>query len=331
MGTKIPALQIAPNHFIGVCSITTLGLTSLDPAYIDRATEKECSNNPRLKAAKEQRGSNQRKFDKKRLDRRDEYAKYIHDVDTGLRMGGYPPVTFWCDSDIPYLDGHLDIPGATILTANDGETQLAARYLLASQDPVWLDRQFSFTLVAASTREAAMQTLHDMNHHSTPVSEKETAALNVEGALTKAINAGINESGRDFGIIKPRGEKVTDDFYTTVPILLHGAIGALNGEGAFAKTPTKQIQDANKQFKNLNGGADRVRGFVAEVLRLDGITLAKINVAHMLALGVKYNKENRIVAPLSQQVVEMLEKKAKGDKARVTTQLVSREIFAALS
>ena len=40
MGTKIPALQIAANQFVGVASITTLGLTTLDPAYIANATER---------------------------------------------------------------------------------------------------------------------------------------------------------------------------------------------------------------------------------------------------------------------------------------------------
>jgi len=331
MGTKIPALQIAANQFVGVASITTLGLTTLDPAYIANATEREKENNPRLKAAAEQRGTNQRAFDKKRMGRRNAYAQYIHDVDAGVRRGGYPPITFWCKDDITYRDGFLDVPGATILTANDGETQLAARYMLAAQDPAALDKNFAFTLVVASDRETAMQTLHDMNHYATPVSEKDTAALNVEGSLTKAINAGVQESGRDFGIIKPRTEKVSGNYYTTVPILLHGAIGALNGQESLAKTPSSQIQAANGQFVQLNGGADRVRGFIAEVMRLDGVTLSKITVPHMMALGVKFNQSNRVVAPLSPAVVDMIVKKTKGEKNRVTVQTVAREICAALA
>lgn len=331
MGTKIPALQIAPNRFVGVASITTLGITILDPKMVDLSTEAECNKNPRLKAAKEQRGANQRRFDAKRQRRMMEYARYIEDVTENNRMGGFPPITFWCKDELPYIDGHLDIPGATLLTANDGETQLAAWHVLAEQNPEWLDKNFAFTLSAGSTREEAMQVLHDMNHYANPVSEKETAALNVEGALTKAINAGIKESGRPLGIIKARGDKPTGEFYTTVPLLLHGAIGALNGEQTFDKTPPRQIQDANGQFVQLNGGADRVRDFVAEVMRLDGIVLKEIGIAQMMALGAKFAINKRLSPPLAKSVVAMIEQKAKGDRARVTVQTVAREIFAALS
>ena len=324
----LKAVRVSPNKFIRVATLTELQGNSPDPRKVDLSTEKERSKSSVLSRAYEQRGSNQRKFDKSRIVRAVDYALYIKAVDFGGRMGDYPPVTLWTQDECYFdeIKGELKINGNSILTANDGETQLAARYFLIEgfsekgyaqeiiADSSLLDSEFAVVITTKSSKEEAMQTLHDMNHYATPVSEKTTAALNIEGGLTKAINKGLDQNDTR-GSVKSRGNITTrETFKTTHVILMHGAIGAMYGKECNKVTPNKLIAEANRQFSKLNGKADLASGFVADIMHLSSEVLRHVDDAHMMALGMKYNETSRISQPLTKEQYANLEEALKVER-----------------
>lgn len=318
MSIKISALRISQDRYVCVSSLSVLRAVLFDPIELyDTNNQKVLDANPRLRAAKEQRGENQRAFNPARKHRATQYADYIQNVDNEIRKGGYPTITIWCKEALEFITrsedfeyGLIVLDGHEILTANDGETQLAARFMLGRLDPLAMNKPFAFTLKTDSNAAEAMQTLHDMNHYATPVSEKETAALNIEGPLTKAINLGIAESGVNTRRIQSRGDAPNKKSanVTTMMILLHGAIGALNGKEDWVhdRSPARQLNDANGQYASLNGGTDRIVGFISQVLRLPDDVLKGITFAHMLALGIVYAKKGSLPVPLSPESYDIV-------------------------
>jgi len=319
----IKCVQVSPDYFVGATTLADIRGNCLDPRRVDRATEAEKAKDPTLFQAATQRGNNQRSFDKARTLRAVDYAKYINAVEAGDRMGGCPPITLWTAQTAIFDGSHLAISGGTLLTANDGETQLAARYMLANGfsggrgfkeydsvtgDIAWLDRPFAVTISTGSTVEKAMQVLHDMNHYATPVSEKNTMALNVEGALTKAINAGIVTSGVQPGAIKMRGvHRAKEAYYTSLIALMHGAIGAAYGPEAFTRSVNARINEANSQKSTAIDSREVVSKFIAKVLTLER-DLRRIDCEHMMALGVHFAKKGRLAKPLDEVAYAKLDK-----------------------
>lgn len=310
----IKCVQVRPNQFTGKTTLADIRSNCPDPRRVDRATEAEKAKDPDLARAAKQRGKNQRVFDKARTLRAINYARYIKEVDEGTRLGGYPSVTLWTGEEATYdvAAATLTLGGASILTANDGETQLAARYMLAfgfsvkgfptvEQDDKWLDQPFAITLATASTIEAAMQTLHDMNRYAVPVSEKNTAVLNVEGALTKAINAGIKAAAADSGTIKAKGlHRSSEPYFTSMATLLHGAVGALYGADAFKRSVNAHINEANSQAVNLNGKGAVVSKFIEKTLLLPPSQLRRLDSEHMMALGARFSGQQKMPKPLDE-------------------------------
>ena len=332
---KIKATLVSTNYYVGVTTLADIRGNCPDPKRVDQSTEAQRKADPDLGRAWSQRGANQRQFNKPRIARMIGYASYIAGVDEAKILGGYPPITLWTEDESPFVDGVLEISGSTILSANDGETQLAARYALAKADPTLLDRPFAVTITTGSDKTQAMQTLHDMNHFATPVSEKETAVLNVEGALTKAINKGIGMTTRDPDLsIRKKTEKVTGGFLTTSLILLHGGVGALYGEEALRHTPNSLIKKANAQFVDLGEKSDVVSGFINEVLRLPNDALRTIGSDQMMALGARYAETSRVLAPISAEDYARLDadlKAAKGGKSRATIGVRAQALFNKLA
>ena len=328
----IKCVLVRPDYYVGVTTLAELRGNCPDPKRIDESTDATRAKDPDLERAYKQRGDNQRQFNKARVDRMGNYGQYMAKVDNG-GLGGYPPVTLWTKDPLDYIDGELRLLGDTVITANDGETQLAARYDLAKDDPRWLDAPFAVTITVNSNREAAMQTLHDMNHHATPVSEKETAALNVEGPLTKAITVGIAGSGIDTDLIKARTDKVTKPYITTQTILLHGGIGALYGTDALARSPNALIKVANKQFGDLGEDSGTVSAFIEDVLRLPKEILATITPDQMMALGAQFRAHKRVLAPLSKDAYSQVDTALKLERGgkRASIQLRAKAVYDRLA
>lgn len=302
-----PALPFGQNQYQLSLTLAGLGTNCFDPMRIALMKDTALAEADTLThKARAQRSDNQRQFNKPRIVRVEKYALYIEAVEAG-GLGGVPPITLWTPDDVMYKDGTITLKGETILSANDGETQLAARYLLANKDPgKWMDMPFAATLTAACTQANAQQTLHDMNHYANPVSEKETAAINQNGKLTAAICEGVATSGRFQSEIKARGEKVTTGFISTNTICLHGAIGANFGSEAMTRSPNALIKIGNAQFGTLEN-PEIVAGFISKVLRLPNDQLAGITSDHMMALGIKYHLTGHLAQPLSPEVYAMVD------------------------
>lgn len=338
---KFNAIQAGINKFSAAVTLGELRNICMNPRQVDLSTEAERSKDPALKRAYEQRDENQRKFDKARTIRAIRYAEYIKAVDAQERMGDYPPITLWTEQSLELKNGQLEIPGATMLTANDGETQLAARYMLAdgffdkkieeqvAGDVSLLDKTFLVTITTNSSKLAAMQTLHDMNHYATPVSEKTTATMNIEGALTKAINEGIVLSGHGTTMIKSRGADVkpSENYNTTRLALLHGAVGACYGELSFKKSTNALINEGNRQFADLNGEANVVSQFIAKILQLPPSVLRHIGCDHMMALGAKYHSHAKVSTPLTPEQVDAITAEIKAERTRRAPLNVSAKVI----
>lgn len=338
---KFNAIQAGINKFSAVVTLGELRNICMNPRRVDLSTEAERAKEPALARAYEQRDENQRKFDKARTLRAISYAAYIKAVDAGERMGDYPPVTLWTESTLTFADGKLEIAGATMFTANDGETQLAARYMLADGffdkkigvevmgDVALLDMPFLVTITTGSNKLAAMQTLHDMNHYATPVSEKTTATMNIEGALTKAISDGIAMSGHGDTLIKSRGDSVkpSENYNTTRLALLHGALGACYGELVFDKSTNSLIDRGNRQFADLNGEGAVVTNFISKILHLPPKVLRTIGCDHMMALGAKYHKYAEVKTPLTPEQVSAISAEIKAERTRRAPLNVSAKVI----
>jgi len=325
MASKIKVVQVSHNKFIGVTTLGDIRNNCLDPREVDLAKESDLSKskNIDLKRAYAQRSENQRRFDKSRTIRAIRYSQYITEVDSGKRLGDYPPVTLWTKDALDHKDGSLEIPGACVLTALDGETQLCARYMLLNgfeekgylqilSNSEMLDRPFEVRITIASNIEAAMQSLHDMNHFATPVSEKETAALNVEGELTQSINLGLAQS-KSINKVKARGVTigVKESTATTRVTLMHGAIGAAYGKECLSRSPSILIGRANGQFVDNTFDSEIVTAFVFEIMQQPSEILRHVDPAQMMALGIKFNETKRIPAILSKEVYSELDKTLK--------------------
>lgn len=330
--TILNVTRVSPDHYVGSTTLGTIRGNCPDPKRVDRSTERERNADPDMSRAHGQRGDNQRKFTKSRITRAIAYGRYIAEVDSGKRLGGYPPITLWTKEEGEFIEptGVLILPASAILTANDGETQLAARYIQAGQDPTQLDKPFAFTLVTSSTKKNAAQTLHDMNFFGVNVSEKETAALNIEGPLTIRVNEGITASGRDASLtIKPRSEKVTGNYLTTQSLLLVGSLGALHGPDAMRHTPTSLIKKDNGQFTDLGDQGKIVSKFVAGILSLPDNDLRRIDGAHMMTLGAIYNRMEETPKPLPADAIETIDQALRAERGgrRATVQHRARAMF----
>lgn len=335
------AIQAGINKYSAVATLGELRNICMNPRRVDLSTEAERAKDPALARAYEQRDENQRHFDKARTLRAISYAAYIRAVDSGERMGDYPPITLWTEQSLSLVDGKLQLPGQTMLTANDGETQLAARYMLADGffdkkigvevqgDVSLLDTPFLITVTTNSSKLAAMQTLHDMNHYATPVSEKTTATMNIEGALTKAIHEGIVLSGHGDALIKSRGADVkpSENYNTTRLALLHGALGACYGELVFEKSTNSLIDRGNRQFADLNGEGFVVTNFINKVLQISPKILRHIGCDHMMALGAKYHKHAEIKTPLTPEQVSAIVAEIKAERTRRAPLNVSAKVI----
>jgi hypothetical protein len=325
------ALEVTTGVHLIVITIGALGAYSVvDPEQVDTAPESVIKYNPALRAARQMRGRNQRSWKKKaRKQRRNMYARYIQDVRNGDRLGGFPPITLWTMSEVEYKDGRLTIPYSATLCALDGETQLSAWFTLAEADPKWKDQPIAVVLYSGCAQNAADQMLHDFNHYATPVTETEMALHNHEGALTIAIKAGYEASGRNADLVVNKGSDAIGKHFTTEPRIIELAVGAAFGPDGFTLQTRGAAEKGNAQFYSLPTSST-VTAAVAAFLQREEGEARQVSKAGARAIGAYYHDHGRLPTRLSTKIDDDVAKSAIPQKAK-QLHVVAKVIYRRLA
>ncbi len=191
-GNPLKGISVSATKFQGVTTLNQLESFGLSrPSSLEHAKARDMKRDHKLATAVSIREEIQRRFDKPRVNRARCFARYIESVDLDGKPGGTPAITLWVehamDSD---QCGELLIPYGANIVVIDGETQTEARFMLRDDDDFACtdsgDVPVAVTVYHDVSEEFARQILHDHNSYGVRVSEKQLAAQNSEGPLTKA-------------------------------------------------------------------------------------------------------------------------------------------------
>ena len=250
-GKTIEGIRIAEN----LCSVAT-SLNQLEQYGLTRPTVNASAKAKDLKSddlfarAHNLREIVQRRFDKSRKERAEDYNEYIDAIMAGKRLGGVPPVTLFCSEPCEYLSDHkkLILPYRSVLVNMDGETQTEARFILRDRIPESGDWSMAAQIYHGITEQHASQILHDFNRYAHPIKETVVAALNSEGHITKMIQTMLDEKDFTSSDInrhtpKPNLKKGQLVSYRG---LISGVVGAVAG--------LKGLQSMAKEIGLINNG-----------------------------------------------------------------------------
>jgi|SRR5215469_686146 len=250
-GKALPGIRIAEN----LCSIVTT-LNQLEDYGLSRPTTnasakaKDLKGNDLFQRAHTLREIVQRRFDKSRRERSEDYALYVEQIMSTERLGGVPPVTLFCSEPCQYVEetNSLYLPYRSVLVNIDGETQTEARFILRDRIPESGDWSLSAQIYHGISETHASQILHDFNRYAHPIKESVVAALNSEGHITKMIQAllevkGIEPSRINRHSPKPNQKKGEIIAYRG---LISGIVGAVSGLSG--------LQNMAKEIGLLNNG-----------------------------------------------------------------------------
>jgi hypothetical protein len=235
----------------------------------------------------------QRDFRSKRKHRATAYADYLQNVASGERQGGAPPINLYSSLPLIEEDGVLHIPFDADVFAIDGETQLEARFINAERNPESLNEDIPFIIWFGITPPHAAQIVHDFNTYANPISEKEMAARNSEGALTQAVRAGLEMSGVQSGAINFTGHSLRKKAYAmSFDQLLAVACGVIAPKEALQHGGIGRVLTQANAF-----GADidttkvaKVVSQVAKVAETNSAISRKTPISVWAALGAHASK-----------------------------------------
>lgn len=184
-GKLLLGLAVSAYKFQGVSTLNQLedyGL--LRPSVAEKAAK---GTNGKITAAHALREDVNRSFDKQRRIRAENYSAYIENVEVNGHPGGTPAITLFNESQLPITDDGILIPYSAVLAAIDGETQTEARYILRQRLPETGEQAVAITMYHGVSEAFARQVLHDYNAYGKRIDEKQLAAFNQSGALTRSI------------------------------------------------------------------------------------------------------------------------------------------------
>jgi len=217
----------------------------------------------------ELRATMNRRFDKARCLRAEGYAKYIRDTELlGVRDGGTPAITLWCDEEVESLgDGVLAISYSAHLVAVDGETQLEARYIIAEEHPAFMNHPIAVTIYAGMSQRFGQQILADYNSYAVPVNAGTAANFNHASVMGRALEeVKARNNWADSAIKLVGGPKPRKEHFASA-LQLRAFIAGFDGELKRTNSPvtaTKRINaggiDISKQ--DLDRIADELRSMV---------------------------------------------------------------------
>jgi hypothetical protein len=244
-GKLIAAIPVTSNVAAGFATLNQLEAYGVRrPSEVESAKARDLKHDKNLAGAHDLRDQVQRRFDNARKKRAVEYSHYLEGILDGDLRGGTPPVTLYN----PYLgadsDGGIAFPYNSVLVPIDGETQTEARFLLRDRRPETGDDTFAVMIYHGMDALHAGNIMHDYNTFAHPVAEKQTAALNSNGSVTRAVNMALHTAGVDMASVNRKGEAVLKGHVTSFGRLLAGALGYEIGKAVLRRN-------------GLKGGLDR--------------------------------------------------------------------------
>ena len=210
----------------------------------------------------------QRGFLAKRKQRAIAYADYLLAIASGARHGGTPPINLYCSEPLIEQDGMLHVPFNADVFAIDGETQLEARFYNAERSPESAEEEIPFVIWFGITPEHAAQIVHDFNTYANPISEKEMAARNSEGALTQSVKASIEMSGVSTSAINLTGHSLRKKaFAMSFDQLLAAACGVVSPKEALQHGGLGRVL-AQYNVHGASIDADKVAKAVTQITKI---------------------------------------------------------------
>ena len=259
-GNEIAGVAVTPSMFQGVTSLNqaeNFGL--LQPSQIEGTTKLQAARKGgQVSAAKDTRDAVQRTFNKARLLRAEVYSAYIEQVEVGGQYGGPPAVTLYSSVPAQVNDSGLLLAYGTPVIAIDGETQTEARYLLRDRLPETGNAPFGITMYHGIDDLHAQQILHDYNRYGLRVSERQTAAFNHVGPLSKAVANVLGVVGMLPENINRRGAVSTKKTVASNVQIMAALTGHAMGTLALKKPATSWFGELNQPTSQqvINSGAE---------------------------------------------------------------------------
>lgn len=255
-GMLIASMDELAHHFSLVDPRAAAKMTE---RQIERAKKQVGTSEARLAVFADVRTQVQRVFNKERVGRVTDYAAYIKKVEIDDGYGGTPtPTLAIMPPDGAKVreepsSGRVWFPYNTAAMLVDGETQMAARYLLKEDHDDFGNRDIAFTFYASNDLNLFKAIFHDYNLLVHPVKESVTFRLNLDSPLTQAAARACDVLHKEFPkSINWTGTSMTKAKYiTTRAHLIAFALGFVDG------------------IKGLGGGEARVRRISAGLVPVD--------------------------------------------------------------
>lgn len=267
-GNMVTGVSVSDNMLLGVSTLNQLEQFGLiRPSLVESATIRQMKADKHLAATNTIREQVQRRFDKHRVKRAEDYSFYIDGVSNGTLMGGTPPLTLYCPMDgVIMQNGVLLKYGAPIVNL-DGETQTEARFMRRDRAPDTGDELISVVLYHGIDPHHAGNIMHDFNRYAHPVAERVVASLNHNGSVSRAVNLAISEANIQSELINRHGSNVKRRHITSFSRLVAGAIGAATGGNALKRGAIPRLT-AQYNHGNTSIQVDVAKDFLVGALRL---------------------------------------------------------------
>ena len=188
VGQMISGVVVDDHRFVAVMKFARLERLVENPLAASNPKVRDGSD--RLSGYYELHQEIQRAFDTGKKTNAAAYANYIVNLKQGAH-GDTPTIDLYTPTSLPIAPGRNKVlwPYETVMVPFDGETQLAARFLAAKQDPTTKEMQVVVTITHGLSVDYARQCFHDRNAYQRRAPVPVALAMDSRDPLIRVVRA----------------------------------------------------------------------------------------------------------------------------------------------